>query len=222
MWAINEGRGAARERDRYLMGEKALPSGECDSQKPNVDIQDLTPTFPPARIVSPSVCIRMENTAQRVIGLIREAFSGVHCPKVQDLLRDSNVDPLWAEAFLNETETDWLQIDPTKIEKECSALTVLSPSAFRFYLPAYMLWDLNNFQTSKSNTVDHVIYDLDLTGRKPKSRQLMENQFRVLSKHQSKAVLAFLEFMSQKSLDEFVDTSVARRAIDSYWHRFQG
>jgi Family of unknown function (DUF6714) len=164
----------------------------------------------------------MENTAQRVIGLIREAFSGVHCPKVQDLLRDSNVDPLWAEAFLNETETDWLQIDPTKIEKECSALTVLSPSAFRFYLPAYMLWDLNNFQTSKSNTVDHVIYDLDLTGRKPKSRQLMENQFRVLSKHQSKAVLAFLEFMSQKSLDEFVDTSVARRAIDSYWHRFQG
>jgi hypothetical protein len=130
---------------------------------------------------------------------------------------------MWIESFLDDTETDWSKISPEKIEMESSALTVFSPVAFRYYLPAYMTWVLRHYSLSHSNTVDHVLYDLDMTEKSKDSRrmQIWEERFATLSNAQRKAVLAFLEFMSTIP-DNRVDSKAARRAIDSYWVRFQG
>ncbi len=158
---------------------------------------------------------------EEIVALIREAFAGVERPKKKDLLHFPDVgDDLWIESFLDDTETDWADIDPKKIEYECNALTAFSPAAWRYYLPAYMTWDLRNYwTTSGSNTVDHVIYALELT-RDPRIRKVTMPCFEALSKEQSKAVLAFLEFMSEVP-DNQVDSKVARRAIEDYWYKFK-
>ena len=164
--------------------------------------------------------LKVMRTAEEIIVLIREAFSGVERPKKEDLLH-CPVDELWVESFLDDIETDWVDIDPKKIEYECSALTAFSPAAWRYYLPAYMTWNLRNYATSDSNTVDHVIYGLELDDD-PKIRDSKKPRFEALSRKQAEAVLAFLDFMSQDGMNALVDAKVARRAIDSYWHKFKG
>ena len=149
---------------------------------------------------------------------IREAFSGVKRPPDEKLLHFPDTgDELWVESFLGDTETDWMDVNPDKIEKEYAALTAFSSSAFLYYLPAYMTWVLNNYITSASNTVDHTLYDLDLTDREEDVRRIMEDRFSALSKEQGKAVLEFLKYMS--GIRE-ADSKAAHRAIASYWDRF--
>jgi uncharacterized protein DUF6714 len=160
----------------------------------------------------------MAVSKEDVINQIRKAFSGVKRSPDEELLHFPNTGgELWIESFLGDTETDWLDVSPAKIEKEYAALTVFSPYAFAYYLPAYMTWVLNNCTTSASNTVDHTLYDLDLTDREDDVRRIMEDRFSVLSVEQGKAVLAFLKYMSGISK---VDSEAALRAIASYWNRF--
>jgi len=100
----------------------------------------------------------MALSKENIIKQIREAFSGVKRPPDEKLLHFPNTGgELWIESFLGDAETDWLDVSPDKIEKEYAALTVFSPSAFVYYLPAYMTWVLNNCTTSASNTVDHTL-----------------------------------------------------------------
>lgn len=153
-----------------------------------------------------------------IVNQIRAAFLDVKRPSDEELLHfpDTGAD-LWIESFFGNTETDWIDISPQKIEYECSALTVFSPSAFVYYLPAYMTWVLNYYETSSSNTLDHTLYDLDLTNREDTSRRIMEERFPALSQQQGRAVLAFLKFMREIPR---VDSKAANSAIDSYWSRF--
>jgi hypothetical protein len=149
---------------------------------------------------------------------IRAAFFCVKRPPDDKLLHFTNTGgELWVESFLGNTETDWMDVSPDKIEYESSALTVLSPSAFAYYLPAYMIWVLNNYATSSSNTVDYTLYALDLTGRTDDLRKVMEDRFSALSREQGQAVFEFLKYMSEV---KEVESRAACDAIASYWHRF--
>jgi hypothetical protein len=160
----------------------------------------------------------MALSKEDIISQIRAAFLGVKRPSDEKLLHFPNTGgELWAESFLGNTSTDWIDISPQKIEYECSALTVFSPSAFVYYLPAYMTWVLNHYETSSSNTLDHTLYDLDLTNRDDTSRRIIEERFSALSQQQGQAVLTFLKFMREIPR---VDSKAASSAIDSYWSRF--
>jgi len=81
-----------------------------------------------------------------------------------------------------------------------------------------MTWILNQYERSSSNTVDHTLYDLDLTNREDTSRRIMEERFSALSQKQGQAVLAFLKYMSEIPR---VDSKAASSAIDSYWAKFE-
>ena len=149
---------------------------------------------------------------------IRQAFLGVNRPPDEKLLHFPNMgDELWVESYLGNTETDWKNIKPDKIEHEYAALTAFSPAAFVYYLPAYMTWVLKNCATSSSNTVDHTLYALDLTDREEAVRGIMEDRFSALSQEQAHVVLEFLKYMSE--LRE-VDNKAAHRAIASFWNKF--
>ena len=153
-----------------------------------------------------------------IISQIRRAFLGVERPQDERLLQFPNTGgELWVDRFLGSTETDWIDISPEKIEHECWALSVLSPAAFAYYLPAYMTWVLKNYDACSSDTLDHTLYDLDLTDRDDSTRSTMEQRFAHFSKEQGQSVLAFLSFMAQV---KEVDSKAAIGAIKSYWRRF--
>ena len=103
------------------------------------------------------------------------------------------------------------------IERENSALTVLNPTGFVFFLPAYMSWTIRNHKISDSTTVDNTVYSLDVTqsGFETKSTKL--ERFEYLSLTQKKATLGFLKYMTTAS---YSDNDAAVNAVNSYWVRF--
>jgi len=153
-----------------------------------------------------------------VVKQIRDAFADVKRPPDDKILHFPGTGgELWIESFLGSTEKDWNDINPENIGYECSALAVVSPAAFFYYLPAYMTWELRN-PSSSSNTVDYTLYDLDLTDRDANTRKIMEDRFSALSETQGEAVLAFLKFMGGLY---GVDNEAANSAIASYWKKFE-
>ena len=48
------------------------------------------------------------------------------------------------------TYEQWSQIPDWAIAQAPSALSFLSPEAYRFHLPTYMVWTLQNYDTSNS------------------------------------------------------------------------
>lgn len=84
----------------------------------------------------------MALSKEDIVNQIRAAFLGVQRPPDEKLLHFPNTgDNLWVDSFLGNTETDWIDINPQKIEYECSALTAFSPSAFGLLLTG--LYDLD-------------------------------------------------------------------------------
>jgi len=163
----------------------------------------------------------MKSNIETIIEAVCEAFRYVKRPSTSDLVHFPNTgDEIWIESFLGNEETSWCEVAADQIEKESSALTVFSPAAFQYYLPAYMTWVLRNYEISRSNTVNHVLYDLDVTDTSADSHQIWMQRFSRLSKAQGNAVLQFLTFMSQLP-DERVNTKAAKRAVDAYWSRYQ-
>ena len=159
---------------------------------------------------------------EKVIDQITVAFNGVHFPGSQKLLHfpDTGND-LWIESFLDCKFSCWQEVPAELIEYECSALTAFSPKAFIFFIPAYMTWVLKNYEKSDSSTVDHTLYGLDLTSRDKNSKSIMLERFEPLSLMQKKSVFSFLNLLKDKKLDNSVDIEAAKRALDSYWGKFE-
>jgi len=159
---------------------------------------------------------------EKVIDQITEAFNGVHFPGSQKLLHFPDTgDDLWVESFLGCKFNYWEEVPAELIEYECSALTVFSPEAFIFFIPAYMTWVLKNYEKSDSSTVDHTLYGLDLTTRDKNSKRIMLERFEPLSLMQKKSVFSFLDLLKDEKFDNFVDIEAAKKALDSYWGKFE-
>lgn len=152
-----------------------------------------------------------------ILARIHSAFCDVARPKLDELQWHPNsIDEVFIESFVFDTATNWWEVSAKVIEYECDALTGFSFKAYAFYLPAYMTWVLKNYETSESNTVDYTLYNLNLHDCSEEWRRRAQS----LSVNQSKAVLDFLKFMSLRP-NGVVDTDAAKRAIESYWGRFE-
>jgi hypothetical protein len=107
---------------------------------------------------------------------------------------------------------DWKHVPDSIIIEEGAALSFFSPEALRFFLPAFMLWVLGNFDKSRAFVVDRTIYTFVPSDRYPeitrnKIRQLTE----ALTTEQRAAVLSFLRIMERQS--GRVDTEAATKAL---------
>ena len=142
--------------------------------------------------------------------LITCAFDGVervgltmHEADVQDFGGD------WAEARRKDTDTRWQEVSDAAIEFCQTALGIVDTAGFRYYLPAYMIWTLNNF-TSDSNVVDFTIYSL--LPRNP-------SRFADFTPAQAQAASCFLRFMARCTNGQ-VDEGQAQKALAEYWGQF--
>jgi len=103
--------------------------------------------------------------------LIRGAFAQVEYPG-DWCLRDSNEGD---EPYLVERDfkgkTDWRTLDPAFIDQSpdglASALSFFSDEAFRFYLPAYLIADIDGL-LERSNPLYHLTHGLDNISRDEK------------------------------------------------------
>lgn len=151
---------------------------------------------------------------EAVISLIDAAFAGVVHPG-DVLLHPSCRDDTDIRPFYG--VRDWRSIDSHLIETSDAALCFFSPAAFQYFLPAFMVWTLDNCSTSDSFTVDATIYSLDPTTSDGPQQRFMLSKYALLSDQQRRAIVVFLEQMSKNP--DHCDAEAAESALAKYWKR---
>jgi hypothetical protein len=180
-------------------------------------------TTPPKRVAS-------VKDKQAVIDAIREAFADVEYPG-DWCLRGSNEGD---EPYLLEEEfkgkTDWRTIEPAFLDRAPagygSALSFFSDEAFRFYLPAYLIADLNG-ELERADVVFHLTHGLNHENRDERVNprrygartwfDAATYRFSCFNQKQASAIVGFLE-LKRKSKDavEF-EQRMIDDALESYW-----
>ncbi|MBD2121812.1 DUF6714 family protein [Trichocoleus sp. FACHB-262] len=158
---------------------------------------------------------------------IRSAFASVQFPG-DWCLRGSNEGD---EPFLLEQEfkgkTDWQALDPAFIDRAPdgfgSALSFFSDEAFRFYLPAYLITDIDG-KLDMHDPVFHLTHGLtdETRGQRVNPRRYGErtwfdeqgHRFAVFDREQARAIVSYLEL--KRETDEFQRDEIDQ-AIANYW-----
>ena len=162
-----------------------------------------------------------EEARQRVIEQITRAFDGVGREDGISFyearaIDDYATDALRAEARALDTDTRWQDVPEEDIEHGSLSLNYFDPKGFRYYLPAYMIWSLRNYETTKYATPSSTVRRLQLDDD-PDSHECSLPRFRLLNSDQSAAVCAFLRYMEAHS-EELADD--AHKALNDHWSEF--
>ena len=169
---------------------------------------------------------------EELIELIRGAFCGV---KLGDAisLREADIIDRYAqgesfeEARAQDEKDSWEKIEDDLLEG-LQVLAHLDAEGMRYYIPAYMVWTLNNYQRSDSMSTDSTIYTLnpyDPHGREDEGFGLGFSSYRLeryalLSRSQSKAIAEFMVFCGQDDVDGHLDGGQARVALAKHWGQY--
>jgi hypothetical protein len=167
--------------------------------------------------------------AVAVKAMIRAAFVGVEYPG-DWCLRGSNEGD---EPYLVEKEltgkTDWRALDAAFLDQApdgyASALSFFSDEAFRFYLPAYLIADIDG-RLESANPVFQLTHGLTDSGRAERVNprrygertwfESASHKLAVFDKAQAAAIVAYLEF--KREADEFGRESIDQ-ALANFWRR---
>ncbi|MEO5927672.1 MAG: DUF6714 family protein [Patescibacteria group bacterium] len=123
-----------------------------------------------------------------VINAIASAFGDTHMPPAAPLLRHDSYSEDEVMCFVS--YTNWRSVTDKTVEENPAALSFFSACALVAFLPAYLIWVLNNYRTSDSFTVDSTVYALDAWGNAERTR------FSKLNAAQRCAIKGFLEFLA--------------------------
>ena|SRR5579862_3539443 len=161
-----------------------------------------------------------EQRRARLIQQIRDAFAGVGREGGVSLHETAISDEFGSDQYRAEaraaaraidTERAWEDIPAADIERFVNILAFGDPIGYRYYLPAYMGWALENYEGSGSTSVNSAIYAL--------GRSDDRERYALFDLEQCRAICAFLRFMAEDTAG-YADESEARRALESYWGRF--
>lgn len=164
---------------------------------------------------------------EEIAAQIRTAFAAVEYPGDWCLRgSDEGDEPFRVERDFK-GKTDWRTIDPAFLDRApdglASALSFFSDEAFRFYLPAYLIADLDG-RLERSDPVFHLSHGLDdssrgerLNPRRYGERTWFDHkrcQFAMFTREEAAAIVAYLRCKAEeepsggKEIDE---------ALRNYW-----
>lgn len=162
---------------------------------------------------------KAQTTKLHLINQITKAFEGVTRENGISLHEARAIDDYWVERYpearKEDTDTRWQDVSDEWIEYFYDVFSFFDAKGFRYYIPAYMIWVLKNYQTTQSNSVDSTIYAL-CVWQNPSFDYDPYARFRLLNAEQSKAVYDFLNFMVNYAAD-WVDAGAAKKALNQYW-----
>jgi hypothetical protein len=147
---------------------------------------------------------------QEVVRQIEAAFGGLDHPGDDKLLHPQCFDDMDIEAFYGGPH--WRDVPSDLIAYENAALCFSSPEGFQFYLPAYLIWTLRNYE-GESASVLHTLYSLDPGQAGDKLRAFQISKFGLLTPEQRRTIVDFLGlFRDHEDLGP-----VAESAMENYW-----
>jgi len=175
-----------------------------------------------------------------VIAQIMTAFSSVQYPGDAYLLGSREGDEPFDEVDPFKGKTDWKTIDAEFLDGQAAALVFFSEAALRFYLPAYLVADLNKLLLSADplfvvthgfSEVETQIEKGDRIFRIRSGRSALVNpkrygamtfydygRFRlsVFTREEAGAIVSYLRYRLDQATTEFEKESI-EAALDLYW-----
>ena len=154
----------------------------------------------------------------KVNAAIRSPFEGVSRGDGITLHQTALIDRCGSQRELKkaarlDSDRRWQDVRDSDIEAEYSALCFLDAKGFRYYIPAYMTWTLNNYAVSQSVTSDCTIYAFthDTEDKDPR--------FAALNEPQKRAIALFLRYFSEVG-DGWADSYMASIALKFGWDKY--
>jgi len=157
---------------------------------------------------------------QHVIKTITTAFAsvsrGIYTLRQARVIDDYGTPKQMREAGRLDTDTHWTEVSDEDIKHHTDIHTFLDDASFRYYIPAYMVWSIKNYNGDNTISCESTIRALilDPWGNE-ESRRADIAKFQMFDQAQSAAVLAFLRFMN-----DIDGATNAILAIEKYWGRF--
>ena len=170
------------------------------------------------------------NKAESLKEQIRNAFVHAVYPGDENLRGSSQGD----EPYMLEEEfrgkTDWRSLDTRFIDQSPdgfgTALCFFSSEAFRFYLPAYLVADIDE-DLMQSDPVFHLCYGLDNNSKDKRVNprlygdqtwfELKRQQFAVFNKQEITAIVAYLLYILESGRLIDIQTKSIKEALKNYW-----
>jgi hypothetical protein len=169
----------------------------------------------------------VEEERERVKELVRQAFSDTPRPE-NSALSDSHEgdEPFLVEAEFRDKQ-DWRSIEPSFLDQSPeglgSALSFLSRAAFRYFVPAYLLADLDE-KLEHADPLFHLWHGLDDETRREKVNpgrygdrtwfEAVSARFALFARDEIEAIVAYLEYKAIS--DEFSRPKITQ-ALANYW-----
>ena len=120
-------------------------------------------------------------------------------------------------ARANDTEHHWWDVPPSKLAVMGSALSFFDPVSWRFYIPAFMTWNIDEWIREGTSCYDDVIGRMvPLYGSDAEA----DRRIKALDRAQGLAVLSYLAYFREYSGDAD-DRARADRVI-KYWEQRVG
>lgn len=138
---------------------------------------------------------------------IARVFSAVPRPAPDEILHPDCRDPVPVAPFLD--WSSWQEIPQQVLCRHYDAMSFFSPSAFRFFLPAFMTATLELFRRSNDFVSDATVYELNPHSDYARSRYLL------FTPEECQVIAEFLELMVANP--DVADSETARAALDGFW-----
>lgn len=157
---------------------------------------------------------------QNLIEKIQNAFHGVKRPHeitlhVAEAHDNSDYDHD-SEHRKKDHQGPWQTLPQEHLLFCQNALPHLDAEGMPYYLPAFMCWTVENYNSSKASLIDATIYALGTTTEKLKSYQDM--QFSLFTENQKQACVDFLQYLLEVDPNgTFVDSQQIRKALERRW-----
>ena len=88
----------------------------------------------------------------------------------------------------------WWSADPELIDAYFTSLSLFTPKAFHYYLPAYLVYSLNHFEPFEG-AVEFSIYALSLELDDPRRNKWLTERKNLFTEEQRQVIVKFLELV---------------------------
>lgn len=113
----------------------------------------------------------------------------------------------------------WQDIPKEHIRNCQTALCYVNKIGMRYYLPAFMVWYLQNFGT-KEVMSDNTLYALDNHTKNPKLAEYQIERFSLFSPEQLKACALFVKYCASDE-SGFTDVDFAKNKYERHWSKYE-
>lgn len=167
-------------------------------------------------------------TPDQLIELFKSSFTEAKFPGVDNLSRGYQTDEPEAVQREFSDKHDWRTLEPDFIDRApmgmASALSFFSDAAFRFYLPAYVIADVQHL-FKRVDLAFHLVYcftdkEFFSTGKTDKwMLNVQLNRCSLFTSKEVQAIIAYLEYVAYAD-DAYYeyDRVDAQQALTNYWY----